>query len=842
MNPKWWRSDAVVAAVVCFLFLIVWLATPVIRSLESLAYDVAMSQIERTPAPSISVIAIDQQSLDNLGRWPWSREIHVKMIAQLQQGGAQLIVPTIFFTEPQRDRGLDFIEKLAQEIAANPDAYPAQLNETVQAALQNLNVDRLLAEQIGLAGNVLIPMMFTLGEQAGEATDVLPDFVARQEVEASGNAALGMPQSVIHPVLPISEIGQRAKGVAALNLDPDADGVVRRTPLALRYYDAIYPSFLSLAVAKGLNIPNQQISVDFGRAVSLGGMRFATDPDSTLLPHFYAKQNGQPAFQVDSFYDVIAGKIPASKYRGQIVLIGATAPGIGAALTSPVQASNAPVEIFAHNLSAMLSQHYYTPMRWSFLITLSFVVLVAAYLALILPRLRAKAGAVTTTIILLLLILLHYVLMRSMMIWQPLMAPACLLVLGHLALTTKRFLWTEAKGEQTAHESAESNRMLGLAFQGQGQLDMAFDKLRRVPLDDGMMEVMYNLGLDFERKRQFNKAESVYRLMAKHNPRFKDLPEKLKMAQQMAETVILGAGAAGGTMILASGDVEKPMLGRYQLEKELGKGAMGVVYLGKDPKIGREVAIKTLALSKEFEADLLDEARQRFFRVAETAGKLNHPNIVTIFDAGEEHDLAYIAMEFLPGEDLIPFTRAAHLMPILEVIQVVKQVALALDYAHKAGVVHRDIKPANVMYDRGLGVAKVTDFGIARITDSSKTKTGMVLGTPSFMSPEQLAGKHIDGRSDLFSLGVMLYQLLTGHLPFVGSSMAELMYRITQQPPTDPRQYTPKMPAILVKILLKSMEKDINQRFQTGAHFAQVLAKLELALKGVADAQSSNGA
>lgn len=841
MNLKWWRSDAAFAALVLILFFILWLATPMIRSLESQAYDVAMSQIERRPSPKISVIAIDQQSLDNLGRWPWSREIHAKMIAQLQQGGAQLIVPTIFFTEPQRDRGLDFLEKLAQQIAANPEAYPAQLNDNLQTAIQNLNVDRLLAQQIGAAGNVLLPMLFSLGEQAGEATHALPEFVMRQEIEGSGDAALGMPQSVINPVLPIAEIGERAKGVASLNLDPDADGVVRRIPLALRYYDAIFPSFLTLTAAKSLNIPNRQITVNFARSLSIGPMRFATEPDSTFLPHFYAHQQGKPAFQIDSFYDVLAGKIPASKYRDQIVLIGATAPGIGAALTSPVLANNAPVELFAHNLSAVLSQHYYTPMRWGFAITLSLVVFVAVYLALILPRLRAKAGAISTGVMLLTLMLMHYVLMNSLMIWLPLMAPASLLLLGHLALTTKRYLWTEAKGDQSANESAESNRMLGLAFQGQGQLDMAFDKLRRVPLDDGMMEVMYNLGLDFERKRQFNKAESVYRLMAKHNAKFKDLPEKLKMSQQMAETVILGAGAAGGTLILAGGDVEKPMLGRYQLEKELGKGAMGVVYLGKDPKIGREVAIKTLALSQEFAADLLDEARQRFFREAETAGKLNHPNIVTIFDAGEEHDLAYIAMEFLQGEDLTPYTRAGHLLPLLEVITLVKQIALALDYAHQAGVVHRDIKPANVMYDRALAVAKVTDFGIARITDSSKTKTGMVLGTPSFMSPEQLAGQHIDGRSDLFSLGVMLYQLLTGHLPFVGSSMAELMYRITQQPPTDPRQYTPKMPAILVKILLKSMEKDLSQRFQTGAHFAQVLAKLEVAIKGIADAQSSNG-
>jgi serine/threonine protein kinase len=212
---------------------------------------------------------------------------------------------------------------------------------------------------------------------------------------------------------------------------------------------------------------------------------------------------------------------------------------------------------------------------------------------------------------------------------------------------------------------------------------------------------------------------------------------------------------------------------------------------------------------------------------------------VTIFDAGEEHDLAYIAMEFLPGEDLTPYTRAGRLLPMLEAIRIVRQIAQALDYAHQAGVVHRDIKPANVMYDRKTKTVKVTDFGIARITDASKTKTGMVLGTPSFMSPEQLAGKHIDGRSDLFSLGVMLYQMLTGYLPFVGNSMAELMFRITQQPPTDPKTYNPKIPSVLVKIMMRALEKDAAQRFQTGAKMANVLLQLEAAIEGAANAKSS---
>ena len=176
---------------------------------------------------------------------------------------------------------------------------------------------------------------------------------------------------------------------------------------------------------------------------------------------------------------------------------------------------------------------------------------------------------------------------------------------------------------------------------------------------------------------------------------------------------------------------------------------MGVVYLGKDPKIGRVVAIKTMALSQEFEGDELTDARERFFREAETAGRLQHQNIVTIFDAGEEHDLAYIAMEFLKGKDLADVTKDGHLLPVSRVLSIVARVAEALAYAHSQNVVHRDIKPANIMYDPDTDTVKVTDFGIARITDSSKTKTGMVLGTPSFMSPEQIAGKKVDGRSDL---------------------------------------------------------------------------------------------
>jgi len=314
--------------------------------------------------------------------------------------------------------------------------------------------------------------------------------------------------------------------------------------------------------------------------------------------------------------------------------------------------------------------------------------------------------------------------------------------------------------------------------------------------------------------------------MADYNPKFRDLESRLNRAKAMSETVILGGGGGGhpgGTVILPGGGVEKPMLGRYQIEKELGKGAMGIVYLGKDPKIGRVVAIKTMALSQEFDADELKDVKERFFREAETAGRLTHPNIVTIYDAGEEHDLAYIAMEFLKGKDLAPYVKPGNLLPLARVLSIFARVAEALAYAHKNSVVHRDVKPANIMYEPESDTVKVTDFGIARITDSSKTKTGMVLGTPSYMSPEQLAGKKIEGCSDLFSLGAALYQMACGHLPFQGDSMAQLMFKIANEAHADIRTHNPKLPACVAAIVNKSLAKDPAQRYQDGEQMAKAL-------------------
>ena len=268
---------------------------------------------------------------------------------------------------------------------------------------------------------------------------------------------------------------------------------------------------------------------------------------------------------------------------------------------------------------------------------------------------------------------------------------------------------------------------------------------------------------------------------------------------------------------------ERTRLGRYRIDKPLGHGAMGTVYLGHDPQIGRQVAIKTMALGREFAGAELAEARARFFREAEMAGRLQHRDIVTIFDAGEEDGLAHIAMEFVKGHDLLAHTVAPRLLALPVVLQIVARVADALAYAHSHGVVHRDIKPANVMLDASSNTVKVTDFGIARVTDASSTRTGKVLGTPSFMAPEQMAGGHVDGRSDLYSLGVMLFQLVTGALPHPSDSMAELMYRTVNEPAPDVRTLRPELPPSLARIVASALEKRPELRPADGSQMATEL-------------------
>ncbi len=836
-TTAFFKKDWFLGLVTVLAVLVLHQATPVFDHLQNWVYDRGVSSSERPVSDRIAFIAIDDASLQSLGRWPWPRELQAQFIDKLASANPKSIAYTVLFTEPEADAGLGYINKLAQLYgsakAQGLTSAPQleQMGTVLTEAQSKLNQDQRLAAAIKAAGNVQLGMALKLGEPRGNPDKTLPAFARKATLAAIPGF---LPTETAS--LPIPALGEVAAGTGHLTaINDPADGSVRRAVLFLNYYDVTFPSMALTTTAAALNIPlsNMQFAAD---QFKLGSLAIPADGQSMVRPHFYNSPQGKAPFSSDSFVDVFTGRVPVGKFAGKIVVVGPTAGGLSTPFNTPIGLMS-PGEYQVHLISSMLQGHLYTEPGWAKWAAVAAVLLIAAYLMVLLPRLSSVLGASATAAIVIVLLGAQWFLLTGGMKVLPLVYPAALALIGHLVLTTKRFFVTEQGKAKSDTESAESNRMLGLAFQSQGQLDMAFDKFRRVPMDNAVMENMYNLALDFERKRQFNKAQSVYEFMAGHDPKFKDLDARRNRAKTMSETMILGGNnvRTNTSMLTGLAGVENPMLGRYEIERELGKGAMGVVYQGKDPKIGRVVAIKTVALSQEFEADELQAVRERFFREAETAGRLNHPNIVTIFDAGEEHDLAYIAMEFLKGKDLVSNTKADALLSMGRVASIAARVADALAYAHKNGVVHRDVKPANIMYEYQSDTVKVTDFGIARITDSSKTKTGMVLGTPSYMSPEQLSGMKIDGRSDIFSLGVSLYQLLTGTLPFTGESMAQLMFKIANEPTPDPRGVNPAIPPVLVAIVQKATAKDMSVRYQTAEAMA---ADLRAALAGAAASRS----
>lgn len=843
MKRRFWRADWFLGLLLSLLF-VAASGTALLQGLERFIYDWGVRGAESTPSDRVAVIAIDDDSIANLGRWPWPRDRHAEMIERLAEGGADAIGYTVLFLEPQVDPGLAYIREILgyyddnaigaltgfiddPEVAIRARERLDGLRGRLERAETELDNDARLAEALERADNVILGMPFRLGRPVGRPDEPLPEHV---RANAVGNVApiadappfTGLP--AVGALPPIERLGGPASGIGHLNFNPDVDGSVRSEALVVDYYGEYYPSMSLLLAARGLNLDVGDITLVPGSGVRLGNLGIGTDRNLQMNTFFYDERgNGRPAFPVDSFYDVISGRIPADKYRDKIVLVGATAAGIGDAQVTPVSASTAPALTLAHAVSSILEQDYFTTPEWAIQARLGAFGLIALYLILLAPRLRGGVAAVIATVLAVALVATEYTLLAGRQMWVQLATPTLLLVVGHTLLMTKRFLATERGKLRSDAESAESNRMLGLSFQSQGQLDTAFEKYRKCPLDDSMMEVLYNLALDYERKRQFNKAANVYDYMAGHDPKYRDIESRRKRSKAMEETVVLGGGGAttaGGTLVLEGGGVEKPKLGRYDVEKELGKGAMGVVYQGRDPKINRVVAIKTMALSQEFEPDELEDVKQRFFREAETAGRLNHPNIVTIYDAGEEHDLAYIAMEYLSGKDLTPYTKPDQLLAVDRVLQMLADSADALAYAHDNNVVHRDVKPGNIMFDTDTGKLKITDFGIARITDSSKTRTGMVLGTPSYMSPEQLAGEKVDGRSDLFSLGVMMYQMVTGKLPFSADSMATLMYRIANEDQVPARAIRTDLPECIERIIERALQKDPDARYQDGREMA----------------------
>ncbi|MBN1831495.1 MAG: CHASE2 domain-containing protein [Deltaproteobacteria bacterium] len=789
--------------------------------LERIIYSIEM----RLDSPTnlvenhIAIVNIDDKSIDQMGSWPWPRHRIAEMISILKDNGAKLIGLDMLYSAKEQTQGLEEVRDLRQAIM-NKDRLSeeeAWMLERLREAEQKLDNDHILCQAVKASENVILPVEGRFGHYSTEVLPIEGSSLDRNALRLSEiRRGFNDLESVNQLTMPFSELSENTLGLGHINFPPLKRMEGRSHLLFIDYKGHIIPSMpFRLAMDYLDKEPEQAIT-------SEREIRLTKPIKPTAKGEIYIKfRGGNHSFPYYSFVDIWnVRKVPAV-FSNKIVLIGFSGEG-APKVNTPVDPRMPYSELRANIIENLIIGRYLRRPPMMIYVECLLILLFCLFASAFQSRLSLINRTGVTVGLLFLVLLIGTISFATLNIWLN----TVYIILSLIAIYAVQFfrdLLAKQK-ELRLRETIETNRMLGLTLQSQGLFDLAFEKFRKVPLDDAMKDVVYNLGLDYERKRMANKAIAVYEYILQKDKHFRDLKERIPKLKKVIGSVALGGYDGKKTeRIVISDDMEiRPTVGRYEVISELGQGAMGIVYKARDPKIDRLLAIKTIRFSDEFEETRLKEIKDRFYREARISGQLSHPSIVAVYDVGEDYDLSYLVMEFLTGESLQKYCKKENLLSLRRTLNILAQTADALDYAHRHEVIHRDVKPANIMLLENDKI-KVTDFGIAKAISDSKTKSGIVLGTPNYMSPEQINGHELDGRSDIFSLGVVFFELLTGQLPFGGSSLANLFYRITQGKHPSPRQFNPRVPTPVEQILDKSLEKTPDKRFQTAGELAKYL-------------------
>ncbi len=828
MKDPFKRLELLIAVLVGIIFILLsFKAFSFFEGLERIIYSAEMRlDLPRTMGGNkIAIVNIDHKSIERLGPWPWPRSLIAEMIRILKDNGAKLIGLDLIFSQKERNQGLNEVRALYKTVEekaqdTNDDASYDWILKRLEKIEKSLDNDRRLSRTVEESGNIILPVMGKFGHYDTELVMTLDSFLKNNALNATDvSKDIKNHISVIQLTTPYAELSNSSHGLGHINLSPDENLMGQAHLPFINYRGYIIPSMpLRLALDYLNKYPERAV-------IQEDGIKLDKEFIPTTRGEVFIKfKGGKRSFPYYSFVDILKVKKVPAVFEGKIVLIGFTAEEGGVSVNTPVDPKMPRVELTANIIESFLNGRYLN--RPGAMIYVEALLIMAFVLSapFVLPRFSIFPRTMQVLGTLVVLFLISLVLFMGFSLWFKIIYMSLALVTVYGFLSVKDFVLREKSLALTSKESIETNRMLGLSFQSQGLLDLAFEKFRKCPLDDAMRDVLYNLALDFERKRMINKAISVYEYILQEGGVFRDLDQRIPKLRRLAgELPLTSKQKAGGEKISVSEDLEtKPTVGRYEILGELGQGAMGIVYKARDPKINRLLAIKTIRFSDDFEEKRVLEVKDRFFKEAELAGKLSHPSIISIFDVGEDYDLTYMAMELLEGNNLEDFCQKDTLLSQRKVLDITAETAEALDYAHNHGVIHRDIKPGNIMLLKN-GRVKVTDFGIAKAVSSSQTKSGIILGTPNYMSPEQINGKKLDGRSDIFSLGAVFFQLLTGRLPFHGKTLTELFYQITQAKHPSPRDINPRIIKPFEQLINKALAKDPDQRFQRASDFAKYL-------------------
>ncbi len=814
------RGIAGPSALLLILVTLILLAGERMASLESSYYDFLQRQ---QPVTASDRILLVDTTGDSAGASLWDTGLISPVIDALNAAGASVIVPVDAppanspLPDIQQLAALAELEKRARRVSGS-SATETRLADQLEAFREQYEQRARISSAVKKAGNVVLPVLPRPTRQAFENAR---SECVRHTVPIAGSPPTPWIRETPGTLALSDVLCDGATGLGFVDFWPDNDGIVRRTHLLARSNEGVLPS-LSLAVAQAEQ--SGEVAIDATNKLKVNNAPIETGPGFASLIRYYATTPGQAPFKTVDSAALLTGHAPGELFRDRIVLVGNLGGESGAGYRTPF-AEHMPLALMlATTVSNVLQSDFLIRPSWFGSAEIAILLLIGVGILLVSPMLNANRAAVSLLLVAGILLSIEAYLLLAHGVWVQLVTAT---TFAALAIGSVQAL-------NSLRPASPSAARVGNFFVGApvvddaDELDLAFSVLRQQGDSDSTKKRLYDIAMTHGKRREFAKAERVLTYLQSLDPHYRDVEQKLKAlsgARTKPQQAARAPSAISTEDKKTTDDASAAghALGRYQLEKILGRGAMATVYLGVDPKINRKVAIKTIALAEEFSEADLDAAKSQFRREAESAGRLNHPNIIAIYDTGEDGNVAYLAMEYFGGTALNHHALPENLLPPKWVLELGARAAEALHYAHGQGVVHRDIKPANLMYDAASDELKITDFGIARLTDTSRTKTGIILGTPSYMSPEQLSASAVSGQSDLYSLGITLYQMLTGGTPFRSDSIPKLMDKIMNEKQKPVSSVRDDIPVEVDMVLDKALAKNPEDRFPNGRAMALAL-------------------
>ncbi len=747
----------------------------------------------------VLTILIDKKATEAHGAWPWNQDLIADLVAATAAGEPKAVAID-----------LNLAENTAQDSAGYTAILAGQLQWVTEAVLPfDIQPNRFRSSKTSNP-EVLFHNTLTVDNPSGDLS------------ENAGIAANKV-------FLPANRLLANKPKLGFEFETPDDDRVLRHHQLFAHYEGYYYPSFALATATMALGVKSDQVKVTDGISVAIGPAR--------IIPinsrgEMYLNPASIEALPTLSAADVLDEKFDRSKFKGKAIIIAREDRNENESFTLNVKEDVPSYQITAAIVDNILGDNLYKFQSAGAGFNMLVLFLIGGLCAFLLPRNPISNRMMILGGILFAVLAANYV-MFAMMNTLPdtsFILLQILLFAGASFVLESSLIGNELPVAKKAAAVAAKKKAAKLNAKAEASV-AEHTPVREIPASQTQSNIPTShvsvAGKPYPSGGNAQASAPVAESTSATNKDDVTIAAKRGQTDGVLDSQAIDlddspvlhndsgfskkAGDSGKQWVNASADIKN--LGRYQVMSVLGKGAMGLVYKGLDPAINRLVALKTIRLDFVTDPEEMEELKERLFREAQAAGKLSHPNIVTIYDVGSEGNLQYIAMEYLQGQTLEQLMKRKTKFNYKIVAQIISQMCQALEYAHERGIVHRDIKPANIMILPDYSV-KIMDYGIARIDSHSMTKTGIAMGTPNYISPEQLKGQATDRRADLFSLGVVMYEMLLQRRPFKGESITSLIYSILNHDPMKPSEVNPEIPLLFDHVIMRALKKDPSQRYQ----------------------------